>query len=246
MAYKGFSPSISSLDGVNVERIPSVQEQPVTSVIAEPAEGSVIDPDWQVATVRGYAYRCFRSRGPPQQTRQRILPAPALSPTWLGPDAAQSPLARAPPRLRSGGGKGIVRVDVSADGGKTWTSATLKEGSEQPLTRAWAWTFWEAEVPLPPGAEEAGEVEVVCKATDASYNVQPERIEGIWCVKQRVAPNSKRGGALPLPPIPPAAIPHGTLTQRCRACVCRCRRNLRGLNTNAWHRVKFAVKRAEE
>lgn len=136
IAYKGFNPSITSVEGLDVERIPSVQEQPVTSVIAEPAEGSVVDPDWKVVTVRGYAY--------------------------------------------SGGGRGIVRVDVSADGGKSWTSAQLKEGSEQPLTRAWAWTFWEADVPLPPEAEAKGAVEVVCKATDAAYNVQPEKLDGIW------------------------------------------------------------------
>lgn len=70
---------------------------------------------------------------------------------------------------------------MSADGGETWTAATLREGSEQPLTRAWAWTFWEADVPLPPDAADRGHAELVCKATDASYNVQPEAIKGIWC-----------------------------------------------------------------
>lgn len=39
----------------------------------------------------------------------------------------------------SGGGRGIVRVDVSADNGHNWRTATL---TEQPLNRAWAWTFW--------------------------------------------------------------------------------------------------------
>ena len=39
-----------------------------------------------------------------------------------------------------------MRVDVSADDGKTWHTATLGQGSEQPRHRAWAWTFWEAEV----------------------------------------------------------------------------------------------------
>ena len=33
----------------------------------------------------------------------------------------------------SGGGRGIVRVDVSGDGGKTWKTARLTDGSEQPL-----------------------------------------------------------------------------------------------------------------
>jgi len=75
----------------------------------------------------------------------------------------------------SGGGRGIVRVDVSADGGETWHTATLADGSEQPRNRSWAWTFWEAEVPV-----KGGEPVIVCKATDAAHNVQPERAESIW------------------------------------------------------------------
>lgn len=34
----------------------------------------------------------------------------------------------------AGGGRAVVRVDVSADGGETWTSADLKPTS-QPLNR---------------------------------------------------------------------------------------------------------------
>lgn len=34
--------------------------------------------------------------------------------------------------------------------------------------RAWAWTFWEAEVDLPAGKQAS----LVCKATDAAHNVQ--------------------------------------------------------------------------
>lgn len=78
----------------------------------------------------------------------------------------------------SGGGRGIVRVDVSADGGATWRGAKLLEGSEQPRSQAWAWTFWEAEVPAPSSA--AKEVELVCKAVDASHNSQPELSSSVW------------------------------------------------------------------
>jgi len=49
----------------------------------------------------------------------------------------------------SGGGRGIIRVDVSIDGGRTWKSADLLEGHEQPLDRAWAWTMWECDFDLP-------------------------------------------------------------------------------------------------
>jgi len=81
----------------------------------------------------------------------------------------------------SGGGRGIVRVDVSADGGNTWHQAELGQGQEQPLDQAWAWTLWEAEVPLAADNLEAGaKVELVCKATDAAYNAQPQHVAGIW------------------------------------------------------------------
>ena len=76
----------------------------------------------------------------------------------------------------SGGGRAIVRVDVSADGGATWHNAELGEGAEQPRQRAWAWTFWEAELPIVPGSTPS----LVCKATDAAHNVQPETAASIW------------------------------------------------------------------
>jgi sulfite oxidase len=43
----------------------------------------------------------------------------------------------------SGGGRKIARIDVSADGGETWTTASITEG-DQP----WAWSFWETDLKL--------------------------------------------------------------------------------------------------
>jgi sulfite oxidase len=138
MSYKGFSPSTRSLEGIDVEAIPSLQEQPVQSAILAPTNDNntvnSVKPGTTIP-VKGYAY--------------------------------------------SGGGRGIVRVDVSIDDGKNWVTATLKEGSEQPLNKAWAWTFWEAHVSVP--SEKAGKkMEIISKATDASYNVQPDTVAGIW------------------------------------------------------------------
>ena len=79
----------------------------------------------------------------------------------------------------SGGGRGIVRVDVSIDAGKTWHTAELTEGKDQALSRAWAWTFWECDVDIPETAVDSS-IEVICKAVDASYNVQPDSVDGIW------------------------------------------------------------------
>ncbi|XP_018580721.2 sulfite oxidase, mitochondrial isoform X2 [Scleropages formosus] len=103
----------------------------------------------------------------------------------------------------SGGGREVIRVDVSLDGGKTWNVATLggaEEGQEAatspPPGRAWAWKLWELTVPLP---AETQELEIVCKAVDNSYNVQPDTMAPVW--------------------------------------------NLRGVLSNAWHRVKVTVRK---
>jgi sulfite oxidase len=83
----------------------------------------------------------------------------------------------------SGGGRGIARVDVSSDGGKHWVQARLAR-PDQPLGRVWAWTLWEADVPVhraAPGAR--ADLSLVCKAVDDSHNVQPESAESIWNVR---------------------------------------------------------------
>ena len=77
----------------------------------------------------------------------------------------------------SGGGRGIIRVDVSADSGETWHTAKLKQ-VDQPLNRMWSWTLWTAVVPIP--EKHKGSVGICCKAVDSSYNSQPERVEPIW------------------------------------------------------------------
>lgn len=49
----------------------------------------------------------------------------------------------------SGGGLSINRVEVTVDGGQTWTSAELLEpGVKQPDGRAWGWVLWKARVPV--------------------------------------------------------------------------------------------------
>ncbi|KAM7509249.1 hypothetical protein LguiA_019702 [Lonicera macranthoides] len=80
----------------------------------------------------------------------------------------------------SGGGRGIERVDVSVDGGKTWLEASRyqKTGvtyiADDPKSDKWAWVFFEAK------ADIAQSAEIVAKAVDTAANVQPENVEFIW------------------------------------------------------------------
>ncbi|KAI9328078.1 Oxidoreductase, molybdopterin-binding domain-containing protein [Obelidium mucronatum] len=81
----------------------------------------------------------------------------------------------------SGGGRGIIRVDVSIDGGKTWTDAVLTKPN-QPPGREWAWTHWEAEVPVNVDRNKVP-VEIVVKAVDTSYNEQPQSFDSTYNVR---------------------------------------------------------------
>ncbi|CAK1358942.1 unnamed protein product [Cercospora beticola] len=77
----------------------------------------------------------------------------------------------------SGGGRKIVRVDVSADGGQTWRQACLRKDDAKG-TRRWAWTQWTIDWPkdkLP----QANPVFVV-KAVDEGYNTQPQTFDATW------------------------------------------------------------------
>lgn len=73
----------------------------------------------------------------------------------------------------TGGGRKIARVDVSSDGGATWTTASITQG-DQP----WAWLFWEAKLKL-----ESGDYDLVARAFDTSANTQPEDARHIWNFK---------------------------------------------------------------
>lgn len=116
----------------------------------------------------------------------------------------------------SGGGKMIIRVDVSIDGGSSWMTAKLEDVSinEKGLpdyskrNTTYSWTRWSIDVPVPESLisksdtatrQEAGaSLEVLCRAFDSAYNSQPERPETVW--------------------------------------------NVRGVVNNSWHRIKLNLK----
>lgn len=80
----------------------------------------------------------------------------------------------------SGGGRGIERVDVSFDGGKSWVEASRFQKTGIPYVAGdessdkWAWVLFEAT------ADVQRSTEIVAKAVDVAANVQPENVEDIW------------------------------------------------------------------
>jgi len=110
----------------------------------------------------------------------------SMSIPFTGPRSPLTPgetvLVKASGWAYAGGGRNIVRVDVTGNNGKSWQTATITEGSNQPLRRAWAWVFWECEVPATV-CEDGVSVELACKGVDMAFNTQPESMGGMWNVR---------------------------------------------------------------
>lgn len=68
--------------------------------------------------------------------------------------------------LPSGDGGPVVRVEVSTDGGNTWTEAELEHHDGE---GRWTWKFWKAKVAMVLGKPRS----IISKATDASGQMQP-------------------------------------------------------------------------
>ncbi len=68
-------------------------------------------------------------------------------------------------------GTAIARVELSADGGMSWTRARL-----HPETRDYCWRLWHADVQV-----DSSTTELVVRATDTARDVQPETVP--WNLK---------------------------------------------------------------
>lgn len=73
--------------------------------------------------------------------------------------------------LPSGEGGPVVKVEVSGDGGETWTEAEFVHDADE---SKWSWRLWTAKVKM-----EAGKgLSIFSRATDASGETQPK--ESQW------------------------------------------------------------------
>jgi sulfite oxidase len=82
----------------------------------------------------------------------------------------------------AGGGRNVVRVDVTPDDGNTWHTAEITQGKKQPFGRAWAWVFWQVDIPEAKVRAD-GTVQLASKAVDLAHNVQPETAKPMWNVR---------------------------------------------------------------
>ncbi|KAK3158319.1 hypothetical protein QOZ80_2AG0135570 [Eleusine coracana subsp. coracana] len=74
----------------------------------------------------------------------------------------------------SGGGKKVIRVELTLDGGSTWRLCELNH-PEKPnqYGKHWCWCFWSVDVEV---ADLLGSKEMAVRAWDQTLNTQPEKL----------------------------------------------------------------------
>lgn len=187
--YKCFGPNQTKVDW---DTAPAIQELPVQSAITSAKLGK-----WTMVNPT-----------PPTTTTTETTTAPS-------PVSAQNISLSG--YAFSGGGRAIIRVDVSLDDGKSWTQARLLPDSDtdSPPNKgngSWSWKRWQLEsaVPLSAFAKDStakddddpyvihGDIDeaekarrrcttVVVKATDEVYNTQPDTHAPTWNVRGNLA-----------------------------------------------------------
>lgn len=158
---------------MNDEPLPPVHGGPVRVVV--PGYIGARSVKW----VTGIAVRERPSENYFQAVSYRLLP-PGLQ---LGPVAVNADILTpedgtilpAGPVLVTGyalggDGRGVARVDVSLDQGRSWRQADL-----EPAAGPWAWRHWRIVLDLP-----AGETTITARAWDTAAAAQPERAEPLW------------------------------------------------------------------
>ena len=117
---------------------------------------------------------------PPDVTKETADPAKGITINGLPVNSAicePAPHARLPtgPVVLRGyataANRAVVRVDVSLDGGRSWSQAQLEDHSGGP----WSWTFWNATLDLP-----EGEHELTVRAWDDAGQTQPALPDDTW------------------------------------------------------------------
>ena len=119
------------------------------------------------------AYRLLPEDGTPGPGEGMPLGLAALNADVLSPADGET-LAAGPVEVRgyafAGGERYVARVDVSLDGGGSWSQAELLED-----LGPWAWRQWRITVDLPPGPHE-----ILVRAWDSSAATQPDHDAALW------------------------------------------------------------------
>ena len=75
--------------------------------------------------------------------------------------------------VAAGGGRKVIRCEVSLDGGDSWRLADIERHEKPtPYGKHWCWVFWSIRVPT---VDLLRSTEIRVRAVDSSNNMMPEK-----------------------------------------------------------------------
>lgn len=169
--YKCFGPNEGGSSSVDWSKAPAIQEFPVQSAIV--ALRSVTSPGKNAASApekhgnNGNRGASSTNSGDGTSRNKDLLRVYGLEEDAIELEGYAI----------SGGGRKIVRVDVSADDGHSWTQAKLLETPSKG-SKAWSWTRWQIAIP-----KRLTGKHFVVKAVDEANNTQPDAYEPFYNFK---------------------------------------------------------------
>jgi sulfite oxidase len=130
-------------------------------------------PDPSNSYFQATAYRLLPADGIPGPDRGLSLGSVALNSAILSPsnrDTVHAGIVEVSGYAYAGDDRGIARVDVSVDQGRTWIQAELDDQSSP-----WTWRLWRTRLLL-----DQGQVRITVRAWDTTAATQPESMEQVW------------------------------------------------------------------
>jgi sulfite oxidase len=158
--HKAMSPEVLLAYEMNDEPLPPMHGYPLRAIV--PGYASARSVKWLSQIKVSERPEAFHPESNEKQTLNLIINHPGDGETIF--DEVLVLEGYALPNA----GHLIEVVEVSADGGKSWTPAQILQ-KENP----WEWCFWEAQVKLPVGAHQ-----VVVRVLDSSAKARQGKLEG--------------------------------------------------------------------
>jgi sulfite oxidase len=188
---KAMSPEVLLVYEMNGQPLAPEHGAPVRVIV--PGFAGVRSPKWVAAVIvqdapsdgfiQAQDYKLF----PPDKTKETANPSegmtindmPLNSAICEPADFAELKAGKAKVRgWAIATARDVIRVDVSADGGRHWIQAQLEHDPHA----VWSWTFWDAELEL-----STGEHEIVVRAWDSAGQTQPALPDDTWNFKGYLA-----------------------------------------------------------
>lgn len=149
---------------------------------------------WQRRDYRNFGPNIIHPNWPLGTSIQEMPITSAITGIHPAGNSTNSTSSKAPLTIEgyaySGGGRRIIRVDISQDEGKTWDQAELINDEYQG-SKAWCWKRWRYTGVVNPSNNTATSLDkaesskphkasLIVKATDETYNTQPQSYTSIF------------------------------------------------------------------